>query len=139
MSDAGLDDDDEKTDLHGQVGTGEVAKWEKAKRVNVVARGQSQITGYFSELRRRRQTTKRAGGAEMSGDDQPSTGSAASAATAARPAAAMVDQSALWQREMTEFGPGASKRARVSATGDGAVSEAPSALLPSPLSLPPPP
>ena len=53
-----------------------LARWEQVRRVNVVAGGQSQITGYFSKLRR--QTTKHAGGgAEVSGDDQPSTDSAA--------------------------------------------------------------
>ena len=68
-------------------------RWEKAKRVNAVDGGQSQITGYFSKLRR--QTMKRAGGAEVSGDDQPSTDSATSVATAARPAADTADQPAL--------------------------------------------
>ena len=65
----------------------------------------------------------------MSGDDQPIADSAASVATATRPAAATADQPVLRQREMTEFGPSAPKRARGNATGDGAVSEAPSAPL----------
>ena len=57
----------------------------------------------------------------------------------ARPAAATADQPALRQREMADFGPGASKRARGNATGDGAVSEAPSASLPPQPSLHPSP